>query len=226
MLSWRRLDAPRRTELGREPEIKPSSTKETGTAGIQVVQHAGQQRPKVTAVWVIVASIGLLVFAVGLYAIANPIRHYPEMYFYVQSDHGRPIRSAFPGPHGLLCDTPYLFFLDTCADIDAQEFDPQIPAFTKDQSFEGWLVSGRYEGHGCRAIAIRVEGKQYETSEFGWLAPLDAAMPWALLLGFLGTVSATYRIAHRKVLVMVPVLGLPVLVAVVFFSSFHFLRGC
>jgi hypothetical protein len=51
-------------------------------------------------------------------------------------------------------------------------------------------------------------------------------MPWALLLGFFGTVVTIYRIAQRKVLVMVPVLGLPVLVAVVFFSTFKFLGSC
>jgi len=211
--------------LGREPEIRPSSTIGAGTERINAVQHAGQRRPRATLVWVIVASIGLLVFAVGLFAIANPIRHFPEMYFYVQSDHDRPQRSAFPGPGGLFCDTPSLFFLDSCAAVNANEFDPQIPTFTEDQSFEVWIVRSS-DDTGCHAIAIRVEGNQYTTSEFGWLAPLDAAMPWALLLGFFGTVVTIYRIAQRKVLVMVPVLGLPVLVAVVFFSTFKFLGSC
>jgi len=172
-----------------------------------------------------VASGGLLVFAAGLFAIAHPINHHPSMSFYQNGDRGQPELAAFPAQRGVFCDTPLLLFLNTCADVDAKEFDPQVPGFAKDQSFEVWLVKGNYDS-GCHAIAIRVEGKQYTTTEFGWLAPLGAATPWALLLGFFGTVSATYRLAQRKARVMVPVLVLPVLVAVAFLSSNPFWGHC
>jgi hypothetical protein len=210
--------------LGHEPEIEPTSTNGTGTPGIQASQYAGQRWRKVTVVWVIVASGGLLVFAAGLFAIAHPISHHPEMYFYVNDDQGQSQPSAFPAERGYFCDLGFIF--STCGGVDANEFDPQVPAFAKDQAFEVWLVRSK-DYHGCHAIAIRVEGKQYTTSELGWLAPLDAATPWALLLGFFGIVSSTYSLARRKTLVVVLALILLGLVAAVtFYSSQAFFGGC
>jgi hypothetical protein len=199
-------------------------------------QHAGQRWRKVRVVWVIVASGGLLVFAAGLFGIAHPIDDRPEMYFYVNDDDGQPQPSAFPAQGGYFCSPGP--FLNTCADVDAKEFDPQVPTVAKSRSFEVWLVDSplpsylahlahrQQSGYGCHAIAIRVEGKQYTTAELAWLAPLDAAAPGALVLGFLGTVTATYGLTRRKALVMVPVLALPLLVAVAFISSDFLLSGC
>ena len=210
-------------ELRRDPEIQPSSTVGNSTAGMQAAQHAGRRRPNVRVVWVIVASTGLLVFAAGLLAVAYPIYH-DEMYFYVDGDHGPPTPSAFPAEGGYFCEQ-YPFMFSTCADVSVTEFDPQVPAFAKDQPFEVWLVMSDDET-GCHTIAIRVEGKQYTTPVFGWLAPLEAAAPWALLLGLFGTVTATYRLAQRKAWVMVPVLALPVFVVLAYFSSHPFLGTC
>jgi hypothetical protein len=156
--------------------------------------------------------------------VTQPIYDDPAMYFYVDGDRGQPVPSAFPAQNGYFCEE-YPFMFSTCADVNVKEFDPQVPAFAKDQSFELWLVMSD-GGHGCQAIAISVEGKQYTTAEFGQLAPLDAAAPWALLFGFFGTVSATYRLVHRKARVMAPVLVLPILLALAFFTSHPFLGGC
>lgn len=186
-------------------------------------RHAGQRRPKVSVVWVIVASSGLLAFTAGLFAIAHPIFHHPDMYFAVAGDQGQPLDSTFPAQGGYFCD-PGLFFDVVCADVDAKEFHPKVPTVAKYESYEVWIVNS-HDDH-CHAIAFRVEGKQYATTELGWLAPLDAAAPWALLLGFFGIVSATYTLTHRKSLVVVPMLVLPILVAVAFFSSHGFLGSC
>jgi hypothetical protein len=190
---------------------------------VKDAQHAGRRRPKVAVLWVIVASAGLLVFMVGLFGIAHPIFHHPDMYFAVPGDQGQPIDSAFPAQGGYFCD-PGLFFAATCADVDAKEFHPQVPTVAKYESYEVWIVNSNNDH--CHAIAFRVEGNQYTTTELGWLAPLDTAAPWALLLGFLGTVFATYRLTLRKSLVAVPMLVLPILVAIAYFSSHGFLGSC
>jgi hypothetical protein len=186
-------------------------------------QRARKRWPKVTVVWVLVAAAGLLACTAGLFAIAHPIFHHSEMYFAVAGDQGQPLDSAFPAQGGYFCD-PGLFFAVTCADVAAKEFHPQVPTVAKYESYEVWTVNSN-DDH-CHAIAFRVEGKQYTTTELGWLAPLDAAAPWALLLGFFGTVSATYRLTHRKSLVVVPILVLPILAAVAYFSSHGFLGSC
>jgi len=158
------------------------------------------------------------------------------MYFYVDGDQGQSRSSAFPAQGGYFCDPGFIF--TTCADVDAKEFHPPLPAVAKNRSVEVWIVDNplpsylawlaryHHSGHGCQAIAIRLEGKHYTTAELGWLAPLDAAAPWALVLGFLGTVSATYGLTGRKAKAMVPVLALPLLVAVAFIISDPLLSGC
>lgn len=138
--------------------------------------------------------------------------------------HAQSQPSAFLAKRGYFCDPGFIF--STCDGVDANEFDPQVPAFAKGQSFEVWLVRSN-DYHGCHAIAIRVEGKHYTTTELGWLAPLDTATPWALLLGFFGTVSATYRLVRRKALLVLSVLVLLVLVgAVALYNSQGFFGGC
>lgn len=199
-------------------------------------RHAGQRWRKVRVVWVIVASGGLLVFAAGLFGLAHPIRNHPTMYFYVDGDQGQSRSSAFPAQGGYFCDPGFIF--TTCADVDAKAFHPQVPAVAKNRSVEVWIVDSplpsylaylaryHHSGHSCHAIAIRLEGKQYTTAELSWLAPLERSRTLALVLGFLGTVSATYGHTRRKAKVMVPVLALPLLVAVAFIISDPLLSGC
>lgn len=210
--------------MGREPVIETSSTRGNTTAGVQAAKHGGRWWRKSTVLWVITASTGLFVFAVGLFTVANSIHDDPEMYFFVKGDRGQPLLSGFPAEGGLFCE-PLPFILSTCAVVDVKEFNPPLPTFARNQSYEVWLVATN-EGPGCRAIAIRVEGKQYTTPEFGWLAPLDATTPWALLLGFVGTVAATYKFVQRKVRVLIPVVLLPILFVLVYLSSHPFFGQC
>ena len=184
----------------------------------------GQRRQNLRVVWAILGSIGLMLFGAGLYAVTLSIHDDPAMYFYVHGNGGLPSPSAFPARNGFFCEQ-YPFMFAKCADVNLEEFDPQVPAFGQDQVFDVWLV--RSDGEfGCQAIAINVGSKHYTTPEFGWLAPLDTATPWALMSGFLVTVLATFSFARRKAWVTVPVLILPIFLALTYVSSHPFLGGC
>jgi hypothetical protein len=218
-----RTDAPKEGRVGREPEINPSSVIGSGTAGVQPGRQLGRGLPRVT-VSVILGLIGLVLFGVGLFAVTESIRDDPVMYFYVDGDRGGPVLSAFPAQNGYFCEQ-YPFLFPTCADVNLDEFDPQLPAFAKDQPYEVWMVMSDRRFR-CQAIAINVGGQLYTSPVFGWLAPLNAATPWALLFGFFLTVSATFGLARRKAWVTVPVLVLPILLALTYVSSHPFLGGC
>ena len=179
---------------------------------------------KVNLVWTLVAAVGLLVFSAGLFGITQLMSHSAEMYFYVVSDQGQPQSSEFPVKGGLFCE-PEPFLFGTCANVNVTEFNPSVPAFAKDQRFEVWYVRSDEES-GCHAVAFQVVGTTYATPQFGWLAPLNEATPWALLLGFVAAVTATFGLARRRAWVLVPVLVLPVLVALTYFSFHPFLASC
>jgi hypothetical protein len=108
-----------------------------------------------------------------------------------------------------MCETPLVTFgwFPTCGAVDPNEFEPKILSYYADESFDVSFFQ-------CHTIAIRDGGKQYTTAEFRWLDPLDASAPWALLVGFLLIVPATFWLAPHRALVAVPILALPIAVVV------------
>jgi hypothetical protein len=199
---------------GRIKEIEPSPAVQADTATSPAPKPTRRRSPNVTAVSVLAAFFGALMFAAGLFAISHPIVGDPTMGFFVEGDHGQPLPSTFPAQRGLFCETPLMTFgfYPTCGSVDPSEFAPNIPTFAADETFDVSLVN-------CHAVAFRAEGKQYTTAEFDRLNPLDAAAPWILVFGFFLIASATFFLAPHKALVVVPTVVLPVLVVVAYISG-------
>jgi hypothetical protein len=181
-------------------------------------------------VWAASLATGLVCFGFGLYALANPIRSYSSMEYYVSDRDGRPEPSTFATKGGWLCKAPLdpMGFFPECGTIDITKFHPPLPNFDSGQAFDAWLTKANdpKDLAECKTIAIRAEGVEYTTGEFDRLERYIAAEPWALVAGFVLVIVALYGLTGRKRAMIVPVLALSALYVAVFLSSVHFLSAC